>query len=73
MIEILGKKYLTDKEASHLYGYSVSWFQKQRYKKEPPPFIKIQGKGKVYYSVDDLNEWFSNNIRTYKDINNESG
>lgn len=68
MIEINNEKYITDKEASHLYGYSVSWFQKQRHKKLPPPFIKIQGKGKVYYSVNELNKWFSNNIFTYKEI-----
>lgn len=66
MIEILGIKYITDKEASHLYGYSVSWFQKQRHQKKPPHFIKIQNKGKVYYSIDELNEWFSQNISTYK-------
>ena len=66
MIEILGIKYITDKEASHSYGYSVSWFQKQRYSKKPPPFVKIQGKGKVYYSVDELNKWFKNNIFIYR-------
>ena len=27
MIEILNEKFISDKEASHLYGYSVSWFQ----------------------------------------------
>jgi predicted DNA-binding transcriptional regulator AlpA len=68
MIEIDNIKYITDKEASHIYGYSVSWFQKQRAKKLPPPFIKLQGKGKVYYSVTEINEWFVNNIHAYKDI-----
>jgi predicted DNA-binding transcriptional regulator AlpA len=66
MIEIDGKKYLTDKEASHIYGYSISWFQKQRFKNEPPPYIKIQGKGKVYYSEIELKEWFKTNILVYK-------
>ena len=66
MIEILNEKFISDKEASHLYGYSVSWFQKQRYKKQPPPFVKIQGKGKVYYSIKELDEWFKNNILIYK-------
>ena len=51
MIELNGTKYITDKEASVRYGYSKSWFQNQRYKKLPPPFVKLQGKGKVYYSV----------------------
>jgi len=66
MIEIANEKYLTDKEASHIYGYSVSWFQKQRLKKEPPPYIKIQGKGKVYYSVKKLDEWFKDHVFIYK-------
>lgn len=68
MIEISGKKYISDKEASHLFGYSISWFQKQRHKQLPPPFLKLQGKGKVYYSIDELNEWFSKNIINYKEI-----
>ena len=66
MIEIMGIAYITDKEASHRYGYSVSWFQQQRHRKKPPPFIKIQGKGKVYYSVDELNRWFRENIFVYR-------
>ena len=66
MIELLGVKYITDKEASHIYGYSVSWFQKQRHNKKPPPFIKIQDKGKVYYAVDELNKWFKDNIFVYR-------
>ena len=66
MIEISGVKYLTDKEASHIYGYSVSWFQRQRHLKKPPPFIKIQGKGKVYYSEDELEKWFKDNMICYK-------
>jgi hypothetical protein len=68
MIEINGIKYISDKEASHIYGYSISWFQKQRYKKEPPPFMKIQGKGKVYYAIHELNKWFFDNISDYKEI-----
>jgi predicted DNA-binding transcriptional regulator AlpA len=59
MIEIMGKQYITDKEASKRYGYSVSWFQQLRSKKEPPNFIKIRGKGKVYYPLKDTDEWFA--------------
>ena len=66
MIELNGKKYITDKEASSRYGYSKSWFQRQRFKKLPPPFIKIQGKGKVYYSIDELDKWFKENIYIYQ-------
>jgi len=65
MIEIDGNKYITDKEASHIYGYSVSWFQKQRHKKQPPPYIRIQDKGKIYYSVNKLDKWFKDNIFSY--------
>lgn len=66
MIEIDGTKYITDKEASHRYGYSVSWFQKQRHKKQPPPFVKLQDKGKVYYSVNELDKWFKDNIFSHR-------
>lgn len=66
MIEIDGTKYITDKEASHIYGYSVSWFQKQRHKKQPPPFVKLQDKGKVYYSVNELDKWFKDNIFSHR-------
>lgn len=66
MIEINGIKYITDKEASQKYGYSVSWFQKQRHDKKPPPFIKIQDKGKVYYAIEELNKWFDDNIFIYR-------
>lgn len=66
MIEVDGLKYITDKEAAKIYGYSVSWFQKQRRKKQPPPFIQINGKGKVYYSIDELNKWFINSPHSYK-------
>jgi len=66
MLEIDSEKYITDKEASHIYGYSVSWFQKQRFKNEPPSYIKIQGKGKVFYSVKELNKWFKENIFIHK-------
>lgn len=69
MIEINKVKYITDKEASHMYGYSVSWFQKQRQNKLPPPYIKINGRGKVYYSVDELNKWFINSIKRHNDEN----
>lgn len=66
MIELFNIKYITDKEASSRYGYSVSWFQKQRQLKKPPPFVKIQGKGKVYYAIDELDKWFKENIFVYR-------
>lgn len=62
MIELFGKKYITDKEASHRYGYSTSWFQKQRSEKKHPAFIKLQGKGKVYYELEETDNWFKTNM-----------
>jgi len=63
MIEILGVKYLTDKEAAQRYGYSTAWFQKQRSNKLAPKFVKIQGKGKVYYPLEETDKWFIDNIK----------
>ena len=63
MVEILGKKYLTEKEASHRYGYSPAWFQRQRSLKLPPQFIKLQGKGKVYYETEIIDKWFKDNMK----------
>lgn len=62
MIEIMGTKYLTDKEASQRYGYSTAWFQKQRSLKNPPPFVKLQGRGKVYYPLEKVDQWFKENM-----------
>jgi hypothetical protein len=61
MIEILGKQYLTQKEVSQKYGYSAAWFERQRYLKKPPPFIKIQGK--ILYELESLNRWFENQLK----------
>ena len=61
MIEILGKKYLTQKEASQKFGFSVSWFEKQRSHKKPPPYIKIQGK--ILYDLETLERWFKNQLK----------
>ena len=62
MIEIMGVKCISSKEASALYGYSTSWFQRRRYQKLPPPFLRLQGKGKIYYPIDKLEKWFRENI-----------
>lgn len=68
MIDILGIKYITDKEASARYGFSLSWFQKQRGKKESPPYVKLLNRGKVYYSLDELDQWFKENMFHSKDL-----
>lgn len=63
MIDIMGVKYMTDKEASKRYGYSTSWFQKQRSLKQQPSFIKLLGKGKVYYPLGETDMWFKDNMK----------
>jgi hypothetical protein len=51
------KRFITEKEVSQSYGYSISWLQKQRHLKKPPPYFKDQGK--VLYDVDKLEKWFN--------------
>lgn len=62
MKEILGIKYLSPKEAEHRYGYSKSWFQQRRMNKCLPVFVKLQNKGKVYYPLNETDDWFRKNI-----------
>lgn len=66
MINIMGTKYLTEKEASTRYGQSVHWFQKQRYLKKPPPYVKFQQQGRVYYPLDETDKWFKENLTMFK-------
>lgn len=66
MIEILGIKYISDKEAAIRYGYSQSWFQRRRYKKLPPPFCKLENKGKVLYPLDETDKWFKDKMEFTK-------
>ena len=60
MKEILGKKYITEKEASQKFGFSTDWFRRQRYLKKPPPFTKLQGR--ILYDLDKLNDWFNKQL-----------
>ncbi len=64
MIEILGTKYITEKEASHRYGYSMAWFQKQRYLNLAPKYTRLtnSNKGRVYYPLDQTDAWFKMQI-----------
>ncbi len=66
MIDILGVTYITDKEAAQRYGYSTAWFQKQRSQKKQPAFVKLQGKGKVYYPLEETDLWFKEHLQKYK-------
>ena len=62
MIEIMGIKYLTEKEASRRYGMSTSWFRNKRWDKKGPSYTKILGVGRVMYPVDLTDEWFRQNM-----------
>lgn len=64
MIEILGTKYITEKEASQRYGYSRAWFQKQRYLHLSPKYTRLTSskRGRVYYPIDQIDAWFKMQI-----------
>jgi len=60
MIEINGKHYITEKEASKKYGYSVPWFRLSRKQKDAPPFFRLRENGKILYSIEETDQWFQN-------------
>lgn len=62
MIAIIGKEYLTLKEASKRYGHSCSWFVREREKGEGPPYIQIKERGRVLYPLQETDEWFKKRI-----------
>ena len=49
--------YLTEKEASLRYKCSTFWFQRCRWAKDGPPYIKL--KGKILYRTDETDAWFN--------------
>ena len=55
--------YLSEKEVSKKYGFSVHWFKKQRYGKNPPRYYKLDNN--VFYTVKDLDSWFLENLRVH--------
>lgn len=63
MLDILGTKYLSEKEVAHRYGYSQSWFRKRRWKNEEPAYIKFDQKGRILYPLDKTDEWFKKKLR----------
>ncbi len=58
MIEIMGKKYLTDKEAASRYGYSQSWFIRARFNQTGPTYAQFNNTGRVLYPLEETDEWF---------------
>ena len=64
MVVLLGKQYLTEKEAAARYNYSCSWLQLQRSKKSGPPYLQMRGKGRIYYPIAEADKWFKENMVT---------
>jgi len=58
MINMLGKQFITDKEASERYGYSQSWFLKARANGTGPKFVQITDNGRVLYPLVETDSWF---------------
>ena len=58
MVSILGKEFITDKEAADRYGYSQSWFIRSRSENNGPKYIQIKDNGRVLYPVIETDEWF---------------
>lgn len=63
MLKILGMVYINTKEASRRYGFSVSWFERKRSKKELPRYVKLEGKSTVYYPLDETDQWFLQELK----------
>jgi hypothetical protein len=51
------KKNLTEQEAADIYGPSVHWFRRARWKGDGPRFIKLAGS--VYYPTTELDVYFN--------------
>lgn len=62
MIEVMEKKYLTDKEAASRYGYSVAWFKKTRQDKKGPPFLQLEAHCRVLYPLEETDAWFKKRL-----------
>lgn len=62
MIEIMNKKYLTDKEASARYGYSISWFKKGRKDGFGPKYVQLKNHARILYPFEETEEWFKKKL-----------
>jgi hypothetical protein len=52
------KKYLSEKKAAKRYSLSTHWFQRKRWAGNGPPYIKVNGNGKILYPIAETDEWF---------------
>ena len=65
MVEIQGIKYLSEKEAAALTGFSSEWLRKKRYKNEISTYIKIKGSKKILYKKDTFEIWLKSMIESF--------
>lgn len=58
---------VTTYEAAKMLGCSMAWLERQRWKGEPPSYIKTGGSGgrMVRYRVSDLLDWIERNRVDY--------
>lgn len=63
MIEIMGKEYLTLKDASKRYGYSPSWFTRERENGKGPPYVQLRENSRVLYPLEETDAWFMNKLQ----------
>jgi hypothetical protein len=59
---------LNETEAAEIYGPSVHWFRRSRWKGDGPAYIKL--KGSVLYPVQELDRFF--NARLVKSTSESS-
>jgi hypothetical protein len=43
------------------YCLSIHWFRKARYEGKSPQYYKMNGK--VYYTVENVDKWFKENLK----------
>jgi hypothetical protein len=63
-------KYITEKEASHRYGRSRSWFQKRRNKETLPFYKKCKETKRIFYPLQETDRWFKENMILLNDLDN---
>lgn len=62
MKEILGTKYITQKEACVRFGLSSQWFERARANGTGPMYFRLRGKGPVFYDLERTDKWFKDNM-----------
>lgn len=58
MIKIFERDFMTTKEASKRYGFSVGWLMDRRLTGLDPDFCQNVERGRVLYDVEKTDEWF---------------